>query len=138
MNLALVHRKQLEARNLVIKATAKKSHWLSLSPRQIARYTSQYGTNFNIIVAASNDPLDFYVIPYPIVAAFLKPAQKGRIRKDGTRRWDFTIVKHQLRIKKLRADLLPYHGNKIDLVAAVLDQKKVVRIFAHVMADAID
>ncbi len=110
-NLALINRIELEVENYVRKADAKTDYWFDLAKSKIEDLISEYGDEFRIIIAGSDEKEgDFYVIPYKEIKHLLKDIYLSLGEKN---RWIGSVNKHIFTIRSCpdKVDVSKYYGD---------------------------
>ena len=118
-NLALRYRDYLHVENYVLKANSSNDYWFNFAKSKIADYVSEYGDDFNIIVAGSQkNEEDFYIIPFRSIKHLLKDVYLSQGDSEKSRvRWIGAIHNHALEIRNCpySIDVSKHFGN-VDLL----------------------
>ena len=55
VNYALLNRKKLATKNYIRKADPQANYWFDFSAEKISAYKTEFGENFNLVVAGAED-----------------------------------------------------------------------------------
>jgi putative restriction endonuclease len=113
MNWVKEHRKGLEIRNYVRKATHTTNYWFDFMSSRMDEYVRLTDGDFNLILFGDeSDEGDFYVIPYQAVKDLLVIENKAA---DNRSRWIGNIINHKLSITRsgIRRDVSDYFSRPV-------------------------
>jgi len=98
-------------------ANAEATGWFAITPTKWenlvdrAKREGRDGPTLVVYKTATTDPRDHWVIPYQTMQPLLTD-DAAPFRKDGKRRWELTLIDHQLHVTNREGaiDVKAYHG----------------------------
>ena len=97
-------------RHYILRFKSGTKYWLSFSLSRLNKYISEFGEDFNLVIAGSDLALDdFFLIPYAIGKHMLI----DKYMQKGSKRWigDVYNSKFKIRNCKLPLDVTEYYGD---------------------------